>query len=435
MSIRSLPTGNRTSLVVNPVILTMIAVLAVLAVLTGLVVVGEIVVVLIDGDTPYINKATQWSFRCGDQSDGSNPGSSGSSLTYCVTKISIRNYIELHSGFLCLACFLYSAFAAWLLALIMEFLRSTSAASPFGPSSFGPSSSVPTSVEPDSEDSLAQLAKEEVEHKVFTSSQGLRNILGRRRRELQQNTNQSQYLVFTSVPQALSDRLGDDISLTSKSCRFYFNQKTAVLIAKLMVRPAHELAARSFDMLVWLELHAINFQDHLKPFGSTRFTIGNWSKEADCCWSPISSTERQPSLVVEVGLSESTQQLALSARHWVESMPSVSIAIVIAIDRRRPQIALHRWEPGPRVPGVLTRSSRLQAYRTASIQLCRTDNETVIIGGAGVDVSTTTTTQLELPLDKLLTWPPSQSIERSLVIPEQKLKCFAEDIWRVQGLL
>ena len=40
-----------------------------------------------------------------------------------------------------------------------------------------------------------------------------------------------------------------------------------------------------------------------------------------------------PSLGVEVGLSESSRQLALSARHWLEASSSVGIVVIIDINR------------------------------------------------------------------------------------------------------
>jgi hypothetical protein len=49
--------------------------------------------------------------------------------------------------------------------------------------------------------------------------------------------------------------------------------------------------------------------------------------------------------------------------------------------------------------------------------------------------TTTTTTQLDLSFDEIVGRPPHQPLERDLVIPEQELKTFAEDIWSAQSLL
>lgn len=69
------------------------------------------------------------------------------------------------------------------------------------------------------------------------------------------------------------------------------------------------------------------------PRRSNLMMIRSLYKFTDCCWSPTASTEAMPSLGVEVGLSESSRQLALSARHWLEASSSVGIVVIIDINR------------------------------------------------------------------------------------------------------
>jgi hypothetical protein len=202
-----------------------------------------------------------------------------------------------------------------------------------------------------------------------------------------------------------------------------------------MPNPAHELAIRSFDSLISLELRAMNVHRDVRPFGSTTVTVGNWKKEADCCWAPASTNARL-SFVVEVGLSESTRQLALDARGWLETYSSsVKLVVTISIKRENPEIIFHRWELVPRGYGVRTRSSPLSARRTAFLKLSRTNNTTSVTGESYMNGITTTTTQLDLPFDKVVNRPSYQPLERDLVIPEQELRSFAEDIWSEQSLL
>ncbi|KAJ5795228.1 hypothetical protein N7457_001827 [Penicillium paradoxum] len=106
-----------------------------------------------------------------------------------------------------------------------------------------PSSSELSLVEYESEDPLAQLAKE-LNPQLFDTNVRLRRSLEHRRRALEQGQTQDQYLVFTSVPPAQSSRLSDDQSRTSKYSRIYFNAKTGIMIAKVMPNLAHELAIR-----------------------------------------------------------------------------------------------------------------------------------------------------------------------------------------------
>ncbi|KAL5332410.1 hypothetical protein BJX70DRAFT_384225 [Aspergillus crustosus] len=314
----------------------------------------------------------------------------------------------------------------------MDFLRSTSNASQHSSSEL--SYSEFSSVESESEDPLAQLAKE-VEQQPFTTNKSLEKSLECRQRALQQDQTRDQYLVFTSVPPAQSSKLSDDRSRTSKYCRFSFNAETGILIAKVIPNPAHELTIRSFDLLISLELRAMNVYHDMRPFGSTTVTAGNWKKEADCCWAPASTNTRL-SFVVEVGFSESARQLALDARGWLETdSASVKLVVTISIQRESPEIILRRWELVPRGYGVLTRSSPPSARCTAFLKLSRTNNTTSITGESYMNGTTTTTTQLDLSFDKIVDRPPHQPLERDLVIPEQELRCFAENIWCEQRLL
>ncbi|KAJ5272660.1 hypothetical protein N7478_007785 [Penicillium angulare] len=290
-----------------------------------------------------------------------------------------------------------------------------------------------SSVESESEDPFMLLAKD-VKQQPFTTNTSLQKSLERRQRELQQDQTRDQYLVFTSVPPEQSSRLSDDRSRTSKYCRFSFNAETGILIAKIMPNLPHELAIRSFDELISLELRAINARRDMIPCGSTTFTIGNWKKEADCCWAP--ATDARLSFVMEVGLSESARRLALNAHGWLETYSSsVKLVVTISIKRENPEIILSRWELVPRGYGVLTRLSPLSARRTASLKLSRTNNTTSVTGESYMNGITTTTTQLDLPFDKIVGRPPHKPQERDLVIPERELRIFAEDIWRQQSLL
>ncbi|CAG8214150.1 unnamed protein product [Penicillium salamii] len=314
----------------------------------------------------------------------------------------------------------------------MDFLQSTSNASQSSTSEL--SFSGFSLVEYKSEDPLAQLAKE-VKQQPFTTNKSLQKSLERRQRALEQDQTRDQHLIFTSVPPVQASRLSDERSRTSKYCRFFFNAETGILIAKVKLNFAHELAISLFEEVITFELHAVQVRRNIRPFRSTTVTIGNWTKEADCCWAPALTNARL-SFVVEVGLSESTRQLALSARSWLETYSSsVKLVVTISIQRENPEIILRRWELGSRQSSVVTRPSLPSAHCTSFLKLSRTNNTTSVTGESYINVITTTTTQLDLPFSKIVNRPPQQPPERDLVIPEQELRSFAEDIWSVQGLL
>ncbi|EAW13241.1 uncharacterized protein ACLA_016870 [Aspergillus clavatus NRRL 1] len=297
------------------------------------------------------------------------------------------------------------------------------------------SSSEFSSVESESEDPLAQLAKE-VTQQPFTNNKHFHKSLECHQRALQQDQTRDQYLVFTSVPPKQLSKLSSEWSRTSKSSRFFTNAETRILIVKFMPGPAHELAIRRFDLLISLELRAMNVDNDMSSLGSTTVTVGNWTKEADCCWAPASPNVRL-SFVVEVGLSESARKLALDARGWLETYSSpVKLVVTISINRDTPEIILHRWELAPpQGYRVITRSGSIPARRTAFLKLSRTNNTTSVTGESDRNGTTTTTTQLDLPFDKIVGRPPHQPLERDLMITEHELRRFAEDIWIHQSFL
>ncbi|KAL2822992.1 hypothetical protein BJX63DRAFT_376029 [Aspergillus granulosus] len=309
----------------------------------------------------------------------------------------------------------------------MDFLRTTLDGSQSSASEL-------SSVESESEDPLVQLAKE-VKQQPFTTRTSLQKVLEHRHRALYQDQTRDQYLVFTSVPPAQYSKLSDERLRISKFCRFSLNTETGIVIVKVTANPAHELAIGAFDSLVFLELLVMNVDDETLPCGSATVTVGNWQKEANSSCCPT-GTDVRLSFVVEVGLSESARQLALDARGWLETdSSSVKLVVTITIHQDNPTIILHRWELLPRRSGVVTRSAPLLARRTAFLKLFRTNNTTSIAGESYMNGTTTNITQLTLPFDKILNRPPHRPLERDLVIPEQKLRHFAENIWRVQGLL
>jgi hypothetical protein len=311
----------------------------------------------------------------------------------------------------------------------MDFLRSTLNA-------FHPSSSdlSPSRFWSGGSDPLARLAQG-LEQSPFTTEDSLRKSLEQHRQALYDGQTRDQYLVFKPVPPAVASELSDDASPTSKYCRFSFNAETGILIARICPSNAHERAKRTFDMLIFRELHAMHVDEEVTPLGSTTVTVGDWTKEADCCWAP-DSTPTRLTFVVEVGLFESEQQLAFDADSWLETLSSsVKLVVTISINRESPEIILNRWELIPRRSDAWMGSPPFSVCRTAFVKIIQKDDVTSVTGESCVDGTTTTITQLDLPFEKIVDRSPCQPLERDLSISEHRLKYFAECIWIGQNLI
>lgn len=141
---------------------------------------------------------------------------------------------------------------------------------------------------------------------------------------------------------AIASKLSDEKSRTSKICHLSYNAHTGILIVNVKLNSVpYALAIRSFDLLIAFELSAMNIRREVKPYGSVTTTIGNWTKEPDCSWSPAKG---RINCVVEVGLSESTRHLSFDARYWLEThSSSVELVVTITVNRDHPEIIFNRW--------------------------------------------------------------------------------------------
>ncbi|KAL2812059.1 hypothetical protein BJX63DRAFT_397359 [Aspergillus granulosus] len=182
------------------------------------------------------------------------------------------------------------------------------------------------------------------------------------------------------------------------------------------------------------EWFAMGLEDELEGLGSTTVRFGDWTKEADCCFSPdIRVDNPNISFVVETGLSESMPRLALDAHGWLEALSStVNLVVTIAVHHDRPEIILQQWERAPCRSYIITRSTPNSAHCTAFIKIFRTNGTISITGEPDINGNTTNITQMDLPFDKILNRPPRPPLERDFVIPAQRLRIFAERVWRTQ---
>lgn len=289
------------------------------------------------------------------------------------------------------------------------------------------------SAENEYQDPLFQLASE-LDQQEFTSYKKVVRSLESRAEALLLGQTYNQFLLFSSVTPAQAFRLSDDASQISKNCRFSFNTEMGILITKLIPYAAHQTAIRSFDYLIMSELCALKINDEVRIFGSATVDVGNWTKEADCCWAPSVSSARL-SFVVEVGLSNSTRKLCLDARSWLETpSSSVKVVITIVINHSNPEVTIRRWELVSREAGAVTRASPLQASCTTMLRVSRSNNTTSMTGESQLTGVHTNTTRLTLPFDKIVGRSPRQPLERDILISEQQLRSFAERIWEAQGL-
>ena len=132
---------------------------------------------------------------------------------------------------------------------------------------------------------------------------------------------ETQYVGFTSVSMSDIDGI-DDVRSELPRMRIFYDMNQEILIVKFMVGTAHEICTNllgmDFDRLVHLRT---GLRRSILCVGSARFKGVRRMKESDICFKPTSREfeDEWPTVVFEVGVSETLCQLHNDARFWLES--------------------------------------------------------------------------------------------------------------------
>ena len=164
-----------------------------------------------------------------------------------------------------------------------------------------------------------------------------------------------QYIAFRDVQQSRLRLIEHRRSRSEiPAFRLLYDAAEEVLIIKLMPGAHHEVANWKFATMFILKLASLGVSDTLEPFGSTRYeALTGRSKEADGAWRPSTRVlpTDWPSLVIEVGVSESLGQLRADADFWLaKSGGQTRVVILLAVKKATRVMTIERWEdvPSPR---------------------------------------------------------------------------------------
>jgi len=129
-------------------------------------------------------------------------------------------------------------------------------------------------------------------------------------------------------------------------------------IVRYMPSVVHETSASNWNILLSASLLQLTplSPNELPPgcmlTGSTTIDLGPRKKQADASIEPL-TLPSCPSVVLEVGTSESLTQLRIDARLWLEHIPLVQLVILLLIDPplaanpHHPRITIQLWRSFP----------------------------------------------------------------------------------------
>ncbi|KAI2788722.1 hypothetical protein POX_e06743 [Penicillium oxalicum] len=229
----------------------------------------------------------------------------------------------------------------------------------------------------------------------------------------------SEWVLFTKVnAQTFSrDFLKSNGNILQRCWKSY-DSSQHLLLVRVTVSRAHEIAAHVFERLFFKCLQPMGLDNRVHTFGSATCKAENGSaKQPDCQFLskrlPRARTKKWPSVVVETGFSESPSKLMSDARFWLsESSGDVQMVITIKIGRSSPHIVLEAWE---RV------NDRIQRQQVVTIS--KGENNHVYLRNQPFTIS----------FNKLFLRPPSIPKEKNISLDDDILKEIAENVWEEQG--
>lgn len=241
---------------------------------------------------------------------------------------------------------------------------------------------------------------------------------------LQEGTTNAQYLAFECVTTDNLAKIDSSRSSLVRHAKMSLYADIDLLIVKVMPSGAHETAwaLLSEDFRFKLQGMGVPRRD-LVPIGSTRYQGSQSSKEPDAGYKPLparSLVSDWPTIVFEVGLSESLSQLRTDAEWWlVNSGGQVMIALVISLKPAFSVIHIEKWE-FDFAQRPMTRAVASNARQPPQVPTC--------VQAIDIDHNTVTGAPLILEFKKIFLRAPIPP-ESDVVFTAQDLTDWANLLW------
>jgi hypothetical protein len=244
--------------------------------------------------------------------------------------------------------------------------------------------------------------------------------------KLREGETTDQYLVFQPVTVKERDEVDNRRYKIGKGIRLTHCADVETLIIKVPTA-AHEMVAAYFQIELGIRCNQMGVpRRDCTPLGSTTFRGTSTSKEADGAFKPATLRPHEldwPTLVLEVGVSESLPRLRNDARWWLSnSGGQVNIVLIFHINRGTKTMLIEKWETIPATGGPVTRLNQPLAQIPTQMQAITIDQNNV------------TGAPLTLHFHGIFLRQPAQQAnppQHDLVFTAQDLQGLADDVWSV----
>lgn len=255
----------------------------------------------------------------------------------------------------------------------------------------------------------------------YSNIENLRHLIESQADEYRKDHSKSPFIAITDITPSVLQEF-DEIYL-DKGPRILAEFKRKIFIIETAMLSPHEVLVAAFNTIMTLKLSHMNLIDRLINKGRTRVKYSSFVKEPDSSWSLFRM--EFPTLVLEVGLSEAVNQLAIEAHGWLEADGSEThVAITAKINRTTPQLVFELWERDAGRTGSMTRGVNMaSAFRSQRVEISHSHGVTQVSG------------EIVIPFEKVLCRPAQAANERDFTFTKQELENIANKVWVYQQFM
>lgn len=194
------------------------------------------------------------------------------------------------------------------------------------------------------------------------------------------------------------------------------------LLLLKMVTFEHGGTKGLFDKEICVALSPMGLLHAIRTFSDTTIKplSGDPAKQADEAWGPVRPPRGyprdKPTVVLEVGVSESSAKLRRDAQFWLDSeRGQTNFVITCKVDRKMPIITIDTWER--------TETRAIQCSQHVVLSKKKKKGEEI----------GKTHNSLTIPFSHLFRREPEEPREGDVVLGEESLERIAMLIWMAQG--